>query len=115
MLGELATGGATVSPNPPPPQPIPNPYQPPPPTPLPNPYQPPPPTPLPQRPPNPPRTNVGPKLFFGGVRNRMSDAMLRRHFGRFGRVTNLDIPVGDDGRRRGFGFVTFDTCAESER
>ena len=44
----------------------------------------------------------------------MTEAMLRGHFGQFGNVTALDIVVRD-GRRRGFGFVSFETCDESAR
>ena len=76
-----------------------------------------PPQPQPQPQPTPPRPllpKVGKKLFIGGIRNQMTEAMLRGHFGQFGNVTALDI-VSRDGRRRGFGFVSFETCEESAR
>ena len=100
MLGEVfVTPGVTL----PPPAPQPPTFQPlapQPPT-----YQPP----APQlRPPQPPIRNVGPKLFIGGIRNGMSEDMLRGHFGQFGRVKYLHIAKNSEGRRRGFGFVTFD-------
>ena len=67
------------------------------------------------RPPQPPIRNVGTKLFIGGIRNGMSDAMLRGHFGQFGRVKYLHIPLSSEGRRRGFGYVTFDNSDQSSR
>ena len=84
------------------------------PSPAPQPPAPQPPAPQP-RPPQPPIRNVGTKLFIGGIRNGMSDAMLRGHFGQFGRVKYLHIPLSSEGRRRGFGYVTFDNSDQSSR
>ena len=57
------------------------------------------------------RTN---KIFVGGVAPETQEADFRSHFERFGRLSDAIIMVDHNtNRSRGFGFVTFGTCALS--
>jgi RNA recognition motif-containing protein len=40
---------------------------------------------------------------------------LERHFSRYGRVEKVDLIIDNQGRSRGFGFITFDTVEVSRQ
>jgi RNA recognition motif-containing protein len=49
------------------------------------------------------------KIFVGGVKEAISDEDLRNYFCSFGNVQSVEmIADRETGRKRGFGFITFD-------
>lgn len=56
------------------------------------------------------------KLYVGNIDYTATETELAHHFGRFGQVELVNIPVNRyTGRARGFGFVTFASRDEAER
>jgi RNA recognition motif-containing protein len=47
-------------------------------------------------------------LYVGGLEEQVDDGQLRSLFGEFGSVADTRVVFGDDGRCRGFAYVTFD-------
>lgn len=47
-------------------------------------------------------------LYVGGLEEQVDDSRLRRLFGEFGSISETRVVIGDDGRCRGFAYVTFD-------
>ena len=51
------------------------------------------------------------KVFVGGVKDSVSDEDLQMYFSSFGNVQAVEmITDRETGRKRGFGFITFDDC-----
>jgi len=51
------------------------------------------------------------KLFVGGVKDHVTDDDLREYFQVFGNIESIEmITERETGKRRGFGFITFDDC-----
>ncbi|KAI0990552.1 hypothetical protein GJ496_009650 [Pomphorhynchus laevis] len=48
------------------------------------------------------------KLFIGGCREGIADNDLKEYFEKYGNVTDCVVMKDNDGKLRGFGFVTFD-------
>jgi RNA recognition motif-containing protein len=49
------------------------------------------------------------KIFVGGVKEAISDEDIQNYFGSFGNVQSVEmITDRETGRKRGFGFITFD-------
>lgn len=49
------------------------------------------------------------KIFIGGINDEMNEEDLRKHFGQFGKVVNVEqMRWSDTGKKRGFGFIEFD-------
>jgi len=49
------------------------------------------------------------QLFVGSIKDEMNEEHLRQYFSQFGSVASVDITTDrNTGKRRGFGFVTFD-------
>ena len=68
-----------------------------------------------------PQSDVGPRLFVGGLHYKTKDDDLRQHFEKYGKLTECQVArtkqrYGSDskGRSRGYGFVTMATMAETE-
>ena len=59
-------------------------------------------------------SNMGRKLFIGNIKNWMTQTRLREHFERFGSVEHFMINEVN-GRRRGFGFVTYERREDARR
>ena len=59
-------------------------------------------------------SNIGRKLFVGGIKNWMTVARLKQHFSRWGSVQHFMINE-INGRRKGFGFVTFERREDARR
>eukprot|EP00930_Biecheleria_cincta_P004103 TRINITY_DN104_c0_g1_i1.p1 TRINITY_DN104_c0_g1~~TRINITY_DN104_c0_g1_i1.p1 ORF type:complete len:408 (+),score=80.16 TRINITY_DN104_c0_g1_i1:58-1281(+) len=55
------------------------------------------------------------KLFIGGITKNTSTEVLRQHFCNFGRVLDCVAMRREDGRSRGFGYVTLDSAQAAER
>ena len=64
--------------------------------------------------PHPNSSIIGRKLFVGGIKNWMTEARLRYHFSRWGQVQHFVINESN-GRRKGFGFVTFERREDARR
>jgi RNA recognition motif-containing protein len=47
-------------------------------------------------------------LYVGGLEAQVDDDQLRMMFAEFGTVAHARVVTGDDGRCRGFAYVTFD-------
>jgi RNA recognition motif-containing protein len=47
-------------------------------------------------------------LYVGGLEEQVDDRRLRRLFGEFGSISDTRVVTGDDGRCRGFAYVTFE-------
>ena len=47
-------------------------------------------------------------LYIGGLQARVDDCHLRSLFGQFGPVADTRVVTDDDGRCRGFAYVTFE-------
>ena len=47
-------------------------------------------------------------LYVGGLEAQVDDGRLRRLFGEFGSISDTRVVTGDDGRCRGFAYVTFE-------
>ena len=47
-------------------------------------------------------------LYVGGLETQVDDGRLRRLFGEFGSISDTRVVVGEDGRCRGFAYVTFE-------
>lgn len=58
---------------------------------------------------------MGPKLFVGQVPGECSEGTLRRIFEKYGRIVDVHILRGKDGRSKNCGFVTFESvkCARA--
>lgn len=54
------------------------------------------------------------KLFIGGITKNTTTKVLRQHFCQFGRVLDCVAICGEDGRPRGFGYVTLDSAQAAE-
>lgn len=54
------------------------------------------------------------KLFIGGITKNTSTEVLRQHFSLFGRVLDCVAMRREDGRPRGFGYVTLDSAQAAE-
>ncbi|CAF0773448.1 unnamed protein product [Didymodactylos carnosus] len=48
------------------------------------------------------------KLFVAGLRDGITEDILRQYFGRYGTIVETIVMKDKDGKPRGFGFVTFD-------
>ena len=49
------------------------------------------------------------KLFIGGMKDNLSEDELRDYFSTFGNIETVDVLTDKvTGRKRGFGFITFD-------
>ena len=48
------------------------------------------------------------KVFVGGVKEGLDQAMLRQFFEKFGNIVSIDIPFDKEQKPKGFGFITFD-------
>lgn len=57
---------------------------------------------------------TGATLYIGNLSFDTSEQDLERHFGQFGKTTNLKLVTHPDGRSRGFAFVTFTTIEEAQ-
>jgi len=56
------------------------------------------------------------KLYVGNLSWNTTDADLRETFSQFGEITEATVITDrDTGRSRGFGFVTFEDSASSEK
>lgn len=55
------------------------------------------------------------KLFIGGITKNTSTEVLRQHFSCFGRVLDCVAMRHEDGRSRGFGYVTLDSAQAADR
>lgn len=49
----------------------------------------------------------GRKLFLGGLSFDANEDDLREDFGKFGEIEDLQLPIGDGNRHKGFGFITY--------
>jgi RNA recognition motif-containing protein len=47
-------------------------------------------------------------LYIGGLEEQVDDRELRRLFGEYGSIADTRVVIGDDGRCRGFAYVTFE-------
>jgi RNA recognition motif-containing protein len=47
-------------------------------------------------------------LYIGGLEAQVDDDHLRAMFGQFGPLVDTRVVTGDDGRCRGFAYVTFE-------
>jgi RNA recognition motif-containing protein len=47
-------------------------------------------------------------LYIGGLEEQVDDGRLRMLFEEFGSISETRVVIGDDGRCRGFAYVTFD-------
>jgi RNA recognition motif-containing protein len=47
-------------------------------------------------------------LYVGGLEAQVDDGQLRQLFGEFGPICDTRVVIGDDGRCRGFAYVTFE-------
>jgi len=47
------------------------------------------------------------KLFISKLLDDITDDDLREYFGQFGEITNLEQSINDSGKKRGFGFITY--------
>ena len=47
-------------------------------------------------------------LYIGGLEEQVDDSRLRRLFGEFGPISDTRVVTNDDGRCRGFAYVTFE-------
>jgi len=54
------------------------------------------------------------KLFIGGVSRHTSTKQMRDHFSKYGRVLDCVAMRQQDGRSRGFGYVTLDSLAAAK-
>ena len=51
------------------------------------------------------------KIFIGGVKDGVEENDLMDYFQQYGNVQSVDLVTDrETGRKRGFGFVTFDDC-----
>lgn len=49
------------------------------------------------------------KIFIGGLKPELTDEMLREFFGKFGKITDFEMPIDKTTKaRKGFGFITFE-------
>jgi len=48
------------------------------------------------------------KLWFGGINEMMTDDDVKEYFEQYGTVEEVEVPLNTEGKKRGFGFVTFD-------
>jgi len=49
------------------------------------------------------------KIFIGGLKPELTDDMLKEYFGKFGNITEFEMPVDKVTKvRKGFGFITFE-------
>merc|ERR1712083_915341 len=53
---------------------------------------------------------VGANLFIYHIPNSWNDSILRQHFEHFGKIVSCRVQTDNDGRSRGFGFVSFDSA-----
>lgn len=54
-------------------------------------------------------------LFIMHVPSIWSEQDLAQHFASFGTLTRSDLPKNNDGTRKGYGFVTYETVEEGQR
>jgi len=51
------------------------------------------------------------KIFVGGIKDGIEENDLQAYFQEYGNVVSVDFVTDrDTGRKRGFGFVSFDDC-----
>lgn len=55
------------------------------------------------------------RIYVGGLSPETTEQDLQRLFSEFGSVTNAKIIVDENGRARGYGFVTFKSIEEAQR
>lgn len=49
----------------------------------------------------------GRKVFLGGLAYESSEDDLRNDFGKYGELEDIQLPMGDGGKHKGFAFLTF--------
>lgn len=49
----------------------------------------------------------GRKVFLGGLSFDVSDRDLRTDFAKYGDIEDLQLPMGDGGKHKGFAFITY--------
>ena len=49
----------------------------------------------------------GRKIFLGGLSYDCTESDLRNDFGKFGELEEVQLPYGDNGKHKGFAFITF--------
>jgi nucleolin len=59
--------------------------------------------------------NDAKELFVGNLAFATTEGSIRSAFSKFGRIANLKLPTGPDGRPKGFAFVEFATHAEAQK
>ena len=53
--------------------------------------------------------SISGKIFIGGLKPEVTDEMLKEFFGKFGKITDFEMPVDKKTQlRKGFGFITFE-------
>lgn len=57
---------------------------------------------------------VGANLFIYHIPNSWDDSILRQHFEHFGKIVSCRVQTDNEGRPRGFGFVSFDTAGGAQ-
>jgi RNA recognition motif-containing protein len=55
------------------------------------------------------------ELFVSNLSFATTDHSIRGAFGKFGKITNIKLPQGPDGRPKGFAFVEFATQADAKK
>lgn len=53
-------------------------------------------------------------VFVGGVPLSASEQDIWNHFARYGRVINVKVPIGKDGEKKGYAFVSFESSIEAK-
>lgn len=54
-------------------------------------------------------------LYVGGLESHITDTHLLGMFGNFGAITQTRVVVDDDGRCRGFAYVTFESDLDAAK
>jgi len=56
----------------------------------------------------------GRKVFLGGVTYDCREDDLRQDFGKYGELEDVQLPMGDQGRHKGFAFLTYRKAEDAE-
>ena len=54
------------------------------------------------------------QLFLGGLPFEANEQDIRADFGKYGELEDVQVPVDDTGRHKGFGFVTYRDAADAK-